>query len=229
MQNNLTQPHTEDKAILDCTTEAQTSQSIVDDDDLSHLEFEMDFEELTGNLDFGRILVVHRSSKMTTDEIKRLTGSATVKEIMRENQIISNNSRVLDLIRTAVELVNRLQSFEGLRCYQLDERAQSTLYIMSDPAFLAALDMNVVSYEQLRIHATHAAHMVLMRDELGCIARYYDHTVSMLPNAKTGLTEGDPDYEQNWPAVVTRSAYQLCLMSYEDAVDDLRTNMSPQW
>jgi hypothetical protein len=229
MQNNQTQPHTEDQVIFDCTTEVQTSQSTEDDDDLSHLDFELDFRELTGKSDFGSILVVHRSSKMTTDDIKRLTGSATVKEIMRGNQIISDNSRVLDLIRTAVELVNHSESFEGLRCYQLDEQAQSTLYIMSDPAFIAALDMNVVGYEQLRIHATHAAHMVLMRDELGCIARYYDDTVSMLPNAKTGLTEGQPGCEQNWPAVVTRSAYQLCLMSYEDAVDDLRTNMSPQW
>ena len=229
MHNKPTQPHTEDQAVFDSTTEVQKSQSIMDDDDLSHLEFEMDFKELTGNSDFGRILVVHRSSKMTTDDIKRLTGSATVQEITPGNQIISDNSRVLDLIRTAVELVNRLQSFEGLRCYQLDERAQSTLYIMSDPAFLAALDMSVVGYEQLRIHATHAAHMVLMRDELGCIARYYDHTASMLPNAKTGLTEDEADCEQNWPAVVSRSTYQLCMMSYEDAVDDLRTIMSPQW
>ena len=101
--------------------------------------------------------------------------------------------------------------------------------MMADPAFLAALDMSVVGYEQLRIHATHAANMVLMRDELGCIARYYDNTASMLPNAKTGLTESEPDFEQNWPAVVTRSTYQLCLMSYEDAVEDLRTIMSPQW
>jgi len=71
--------------------------------------------------------------------------------------------------------------------------------------------------------------MVLMRDELGRIARYYDDTASMLPNAKTGLTEGEPDCEQNWPAVVSRSAYQLCLMSYEDALEDLRIMMSPQW
>ncbi len=229
MQNNLTQPHTEDDVIFDRPTEVQASHSVVDDDDLSHLEFELNFKALTGNSDFGRILVVHRSSKMTIDDIKRLTGSATVQEITPGNQIISDNSMVLDLIRTAVELVNRLQSFEGLRCYQLDERAQSTLYMMADPAFVAALDMSDVVYEQLRIHTTHAAHMVLMRDELGCIASYYDNTASMLPNAKTGLTEGEPDFEQNWPAVVTRSAYQLCLMSYEDAVDDLRSIMSPQW
>ena len=107
MHNKQTQPHTEDDVIFDCTTEVQTSQSIVDDDDLSHLEFEMDFKELTGNSDFGRILVVHRSSKMTTDDIKRLTGSATVQEITPGNQIISDNSMVLDLIRTAVEMVNR--------------------------------------------------------------------------------------------------------------------------
>ena len=229
MHNKPTQPHTEDQAVFDSTTEVQKSQSIVDDDDLSHLEFELDFKELTGKSDFGRILVVHRSSKMTTDDIKRLTGSVTVQEITPGTQIISDNSRVLDLIRTAVELVNRLQSFEGLRCYQLDERAASTLYMMDDPAFIAALDLDLVGYEQLRIHAIHASHMVLMRDELGCIARYYDDAASMLPNAKTGLTEDEADCEQNWPAVVSRSAYQLCLMSYEDAVDDLRSNMSPQW
>ena len=229
MQNNLTQPHNEDQVIFDSTTEVQTSQSIVDDDDLSHLEFELDFKQLTGNIDFGSILVVHRRSKMTTDEIKRLTGSATVQEITPGNQSISDNTLVLDLIRTAVELVNRLQSFEGLRCYQLDKQAVSTLYMMADPAFVAALDLSLVGYEQLRVHSTHAAHMVLMRDELGRIARYYDDTASMLPNAKTGLTEGEPEFEQNWPAVVARSTYQLCLMSYEDAVDDLRTIMSPQW
>jgi hypothetical protein len=204
--------------------------------ELGQLEITSDEIEFAKGRCLGRILAVLPTSTMTVEDIMRLTGSKFADEIIAEDGLIySEQQAVIAYVRTAVEIINRFPSSEGVRCYKVDDDAVSTLYSMADDSFLYALDFDADSFEDFRMCLAHAASMITIRDELWSIARFYDSDACPLPNARTGWTLGDADdeLESDWDwhssAIVARSAYQLCLKSYEDAVSVVRELLVPKW
>ena len=198
-----------------------------------------DIEELTNltkapanahTCETGRVLVVWPHSKMTVQDIQRLTGSQHVQELEADEDGIEHP--IVSQVRTAVELLNRAGTSD-LRCYFVDEQARSTLYAMADPAFAYALEFDADSLLEFSVHVSHAAHMMTLREELWYIVHYYDLSASPLPNPRTGATAhydedgGAEDLDLSAP--LARATYQMCLMSYERAIQAVERALLRAW
>jgi hypothetical protein len=93
-------------------------------------------------IDLGRILVVLEDSKLTKQDVKRLTKSKKVTELKpnRKSNLNAETTAIWYICK-CMEVINKISDLAMVRIFKVDEHAVSTMVSLADSSFIAAMDL----------------------------------------------------------------------------------------
>lgn len=93
-------------------------------------------------IDLGRILVVLEDSKLTKQDVKRLTKSKKVTELKpKKKSNLNAETTAIWYICKCMEVINKISDLAMVRIFKVDEHAVSTMVSLADSSFIAAMDL----------------------------------------------------------------------------------------
>lgn len=198
---------------------------------MSNTLFEFDFTDLDRNFDFGKLLVLKQSSKMTADEIKRLTGTQSLTELTNPMELLHPVTMLHDCLHTVLECLAQYPVEYGIKVIQVDANAVSTLYALADTHFLCALVFKGDSFKGFNSLVTDAKNMEMTWQELRVICDYYNDFEADATEADDAalFSVTDAVQEDQWMAIVARSTYELSKKTYAHAIARLKQEIQPKW